>query len=118
MTKKDKAKIQSVHKNFEKNVFTSKKSILVFLVEIMLFSLAVMALRWQDNLGWPLAAFMVSITFAMGFILLVYIGKQSMVDAYTRGMALTGQIPKSFMEKLGIRSGLIEEEEDDGDLDS
>ena len=106
MTKEE--RVDAHKKNFEKNVFTSKKSVLVFMVEVMLFVLALMALRWQPDLGWPLAAFMVCVVFTMGFILLVYIGKQSMVDAFTRGIALGGKAPgamKQIANKLGISGG-------------
>jgi hypothetical protein len=105
MTEEEKVKKIHKVKQFEKHVFNSKKSVLVFIVEIMLFVLALMALRWQPELGWPLAAFMVSVVFAMGFILLTYIGKQSLLDAWTRGIALGGKAPgimKTISDKLGI----------------
>jgi hypothetical protein len=84
----------------EKPWWRSKKFIAFFLMEAAMLLMAVLALKWQENLGWPLAAFMVSIVFVMGFIAISFNGQQASLDMFVRGMALTGGISTKFKEKF------------------
>ena len=84
----------------EKPFYRSKKFYAGFLIESALTAMAIVALRWQTDLGWPLSAFMLGIVFTMGFVYLSYNGKQAMLDTYTRGIALTGKIPTDFVKKI------------------
>jgi hypothetical protein len=87
---------REVLKSFEKPAYKSKKFFAWFLQEAALTTMAILALRWQDNLGWPLSAFMLGIVFTMGFAYISYNGKTAMLEMYTRGMALVGKVPDSL----------------------
>ena len=91
---------QEMIQTMEKPWWRSKKFIAFFLMEVALLSMAVLALKWQENLGWPLAAFMVSIVFVMGFIAICFNGQQANLDMFVRGMALTGGISAKFKTKF------------------
>lgn len=75
-------------KVFEKSWFTSKKFWAFLIMEALLFTLALMALKLQPNLGWPLSAFMVFTVFVMGFCAVEYVGKQADLDKFIRGAAI------------------------------
>ena len=85
---------------YEKSWYQSKKFIAFLLMELLLSAMAMVALFTQRNLGWPLAAFMTGIVMTMGAIALVFNGFQAKLDMYVRALALTGQAPRSVMEKL------------------
>ena len=89
-----------LHKAMEKTWWRSKKFIAFFLMEAVLATMAILALKWQENLGWPLAAFMVSIVFVMGFIAISFNGQQASLDMFVRGMALTGGMSAKFKSKF------------------
>ena len=87
-------------KRFEKSLFKSKKFIAFLIMEALLTTLAILALKWQPSLGWPLSAFMVSIVFIMGFIAISFNGKQATLDMYVRMAAITGRIHPRVKNKI------------------
>jgi len=95
---------------FEKPWHQSKKYLAFLLMELLLSALAVVALFTQRPLDWPLAAFMLGVVVTMGCIALVFNGYQAKLDMYVRGMALTGQAPRSLFEKF---FGTEDEDSDD-----
>jgi len=106
-------------KGFEKGHFSSKKFVAFLLMEFLLCGMAITALITQKDLGWPLAAFMTGVVVTMGSIAMVFNGYQAKLDMYVRGMALTGEAPRSLMEKLfganpkGTGGGTLEDEEEE-----
>jgi len=105
--------------HFEKKWHGSKKFLAFLLMELLLCSMAMTALFTQEDLGWPLAAFMLGIVVTMGAIALVFNGYQAKLDMYVRGMALTGEAPRSLMEKLLGKPRLQRvdsDPEDDGEI--
>ena len=72
----------------EKSWYTSKKFWAFAITEALLFSLAMTALFKQPNLGWPLAAFMLSIVITMGAVAFGFNLSQAKLDSYVRGMAM------------------------------
>ncbi len=100
-------------KMFEKRWHKSKKFLLVLLLMASLVSFVICALKWQFDIGWPLATVFCVIVFTMGFVILVAIGKQAAADEYVRGVALTGGIPFEMMKKLKKSVTFSKEETDD-----
>lgn len=69
-------------------------------------AMAITALIKQQDLGWPLAAFMVGIVFMMGVSTMWYLGKQAAADIAVRGYAMIGQVAGlagTAAEKLGAK---------------
>ena len=92
----------------EKKWWESKKLGVVMAVEAMLFTLCLLALRWQPDLGWPLAAFMTANAATMGFLAVLYTGKQADLDRYIRisAMNLGRDVDPEHWLKLGaMRDG-------------
>ena len=87
---------------YEKSHFRSKKFVAFLIMEVMLCSMALVALFTQKNLGWPLAAFMTGIVIVMGFIALSFNGKQAQLDMYVRAMALTGGVPNKLKDQMQV----------------
>lgn len=79
-------------KTFEKPWYKSKKFIAFLLMELLLFALALLAMLTQDEIGWPLAAYMFGIIVSMGAMALAFNGRQAQLDAYVRGMAMVGRV--------------------------
>ncbi len=102
--------------NYEKPFYQSKKFIAFLVMEAILGGLvfyALYALRMAPDIAWPLAAFMMGLVVTMGSIALTFNGYQAKLDMYVRGMALTGEAPKGFMERLlGNNRGNAEEHAD------
>jgi hypothetical protein len=97
----------------EKRWYQSKKFIAFLIMEMVFAALVVCTLRWQAELGWPIAGFLTSIIFCMGFIALAFNGKQAMVDMYVRGMAFGGKVPFKFKQKIHGTFGAIGEQMDE-----
>jgi hypothetical protein len=95
---------------FEKPWHKSKKFVAFLIMEVLLSALAIVALFTQPQLGWPLAAFMLGVVVTMGCIALVFNGYQAKLDMYVRGMALTGQAPRTLFEQV---FGKADDEDDD-----
>jgi formate/nitrite transporter FocA (FNT family) len=91
MTKMEKKEM--THDVFEKAWFQSKKFIAFALVEALMATMAIVALKHQENLGWPLSAFMTGIVFVMGFVAVVFIGKQTDLDKFVRMAAMNYKQP-------------------------
>jgi formate/nitrite transporter FocA (FNT family) len=90
MTKMEKTEM--THEIFEKAWYASKKFIAFALVEVLMAVMAIVAVKHQANLGWPLSAFMTGIVFVMGFVAVVFLGKQADLDKFVRMAAIqTGQ---------------------------
>ena len=90
-------------KRVERQGWESKKFRAFLLMETLLSTLAILALYWQRDLGWPLAAFMTGIVFTMGYIAINYTSTQARLDMFVRGMALGNNSPaylKKFQEHL------------------
>jgi hypothetical protein len=66
----------------------SKKFVAFLLMELLLGAMAILALKWQPSLGWPLAAFMVMTVLVMGFIAVMYIGKQADLEKFLKLAAI------------------------------
>lgn len=86
MTKMERKEL--MHDVFEKGWAQSKKFIAFFLVDAMLCAMAIIALIKQDEIGWPLSAFMVGIVFVMGFVAVSFNSRQADVDKFVRMAAL------------------------------
>jgi hypothetical protein len=71
-----------------RRMLQSKKFIAFLLMELILGSMAILALKWQPALGWPLAAFMVMCVLVMGFIAVLYIGKQADLEKFLKLAAI------------------------------
>lgn len=83
-------KVEANHKaltTVEKSALRSKKFVVWLISEVFLATMAVLALKWQSGLGWPLSAFMLGIVFVMGVSTMYYLGKQAALDATVRGFA-------------------------------
>lgn len=100
MTTEQLNQAHDVLRSFEKPAYKSKKFFAWFLQETALTVMAILALKWQTNLGWPLSAFMLGIVFTMGFAYISYNGKTAMLEMYTRGMALTGEVSEKLTKKI------------------
>ena len=98
MTKSEKK--EQMHEVFEKAWFQSKKFIAFALVEALMATMAIIALKHQANLGWPLSAFMTGIVFVMGFVAIVFIGKQTDIDKFVRMAALNYKTNLASFETL------------------
>ena len=101
----------------EKRWYQSKKFIAFLIMEMIFSSLVVLALFWQKDFNWPIAGFLTSIVFSMGFIAVAFNSKQAMVDMYVRGMALSGKAPFKLQEKIhglfGAIGKQVEEEKEE-----
>lgn len=84
----------------EKPFHGSKKWLAWVIQQVLMSSMAIIALFKQPELGWPLAAFMSGIVFMMGISTMWLIGKQAAADIAIRGFALTGQVTKSLSDQL------------------
>jgi hypothetical protein len=82
---------QMLASSYEKRWYASKKFIAFLIMELLLSAMAVVALFKQNDLGWPLAAFMLGIVITMGVIAMTFNGYQAKLDMYVRAMALTGR---------------------------
>jgi len=87
-------------KLMEKGWYQSKKFLAFLLVETMLFSMALAALKWQTSLGWPLALFMFTLVICMAFITVAFNLSQSKLDSFIRVTALLGKIPNAMKQEL------------------
>ena len=86
-------------KHTDRRGLASKKFRAFLLMELLLTTMAVLALYWQKELGWPLASFMTGIVFVMGFIAVSFNTTQAKLDLFVRGMAMGGQ-SKAFQEQF------------------
>lgn len=93
---KEPCKCQPIQPEFEKPWYKSKKFVAFLLMEVVFTVVTAFTLKWQTDIGWPTAAFLVAIVFTMGFIAISFTGKQAMLDMYVRGIALTGQLPEKL----------------------
>lgn len=100
MTDEQQEKNKELLQSVEKKHLQSKKFTSWLIVEMALMLLGGAALYFQKDLGWPLAAFMVSIVFCLSFNFLAYNDKQAWSDALIRGIAMTGEFPAQFAEKI------------------
>jgi hypothetical protein len=91
MTKTEKTEL--THEVFEKAWHASKKFLAFLLVDSMLAAMAIVALIKQDEIGWPLSAFMVGIVFVMGFVAVSFNSRQADVDKFVRMAALNYKQP-------------------------
>ena len=111
MTENQKHK-HDIMKIVEKAWYQSKKFLAFLIVESMLFTMAVLALKWQANLGWPLSTFMLAIVLIMGFIAVAFNLQQSKVDSFVRVAALAaGKTPKSISDRMEVS---VEDSEEGG----
>jgi len=76
----------------EKSCWQSKKWLAWFVQQVLMATMAIVALVEQPHLGWPLATFMVGIVFMMGASTMWYLGKQAALDTAVRGFAFVGQV--------------------------
>ena len=92
---------QEIMKVVEKAAWHSKKFLAFLIVEIFLFTMAVLALKWQQNLGWPLASFMLAIVLCMAFIVVAFNLNQTKLDSFVRVAALAaGKVPKDIEARM------------------
>ena len=102
MTENQKHK-HEIMKIVEKAWFQSKKFLAFITIEAMLFTMAVLALKWQANLGWPLSTFMLAIVLVMGFIAVAFNLSQAKTDSFVRVAALAaGKVPKNIMDRMEV----------------
>jgi len=89
--------------NYEKSAMKSKKFLAFLLCVFILAGLAVTALISQD-IGWPLAAFMLAIVFTIGFLGVGFVFSVAQLDKYVRLAAITGKNPinDNNIEEEGI----------------
>jgi len=113
MTSKERKELGN---NYEKRWYHSKKFLAFLLMELLLAAMSMVALFTQQPAGWPLAAFMTGIVVTMGSIALTFNGYQAKLDMYVRGMALTGDPPKSLMDKLLGRKEPQDPDDEDGEI--
>lgn len=78
--------------DFEKTALKSKKFLAFLLCLIILAGLAITALITQ-NVGWPLAAFMLAIVLTIGFLGVGFVFSVAQLDKYVRLAAITGKNP-------------------------
>lgn len=71
-----------------KSMVRSKKFLAFLLMELLLGAMSILALKWQPELGWPLSAFMVMCVLVMGFIAVMYIGKQADLEKFLKLAAM------------------------------
>lgn len=90
---------KEILKHVDRPWWTSKKFWAFTVMELLLTTMAVLALYWQKELGWPLSTFMTGIVFAMGFIAVNYTSTQARLDLFVRGMAMGGT-SEAFKEKF------------------
>ncbi len=74
----------------EKKPLRSKKFVAWLIQQVIMASMAIVALVKQPSIGWPLASFMSGIVFAMGASTMFYLGKQAALDSTVRGFAFLG----------------------------
>ncbi len=101
MTNEDKSRRMEVLKSVEKSWHQSKKFLAFIITESALVTMAILALKWQENLGWPLAAFMVTIVLVMGFISVAFNTKQATQDTFLRLAAIIGKVPTKLKKEMG-----------------
>lgn len=101
-----KATLQTVEKAF----YSSKKWLAWFIQQILMATMAIIALIKQPQLGWPLATFMGGIVFMMGVSTMWYLGKQAAADIAVRGFAMIGEVPKKLKEEYANLKGDSNEE--------
>ena len=97
MTEQEKETLSLTHRKemlekSEKTAMASKKFKAWLISVILLTAMAITALVTQPELGWPLAAFMVSAVLGVIVITMWYLGKQAAVDAAVRGFAMVGRV--------------------------
>lgn len=109
MTENQKHK-HEIMKMVEKGALGSKKFLAFLITESFLLAIALAALKWQPELGWPLAATMLAIVLIMGFIAVAFNTTQAKLDSYVRVAALAaGKMPKHITDKI---SGVTSEDPD------
>jgi hypothetical protein len=96
------AERQTALDTVEKNSLKSKKFLAWFIQQLLMASMAIVALVTQKGLGWPLASFMVGLVFMMGASTMWYLGKQAALDTAVRGFAMLGSAPKELAEKFRL----------------
>ncbi len=87
MTRHEEEVLESV----EKKPLKSKKFVAWLIQQILMTTMAIVALVKQPTMGWPLASFMTGIIFMMGVSTMFYMGKQAALDATVRGFAFIGK---------------------------
>ena len=91
MTEKEMGNGAELIQQLEKTALKSKKFIAWFLTQVLLFTLALVALLKQPELGWPLAGFMTGIVFSMCVTTMWLLGKQAAADIALRGFIFKNQ---------------------------
>ena len=95
-------------KTFEKSWRRSKKFIAFLIMECLLYSLALITLLTQDDIGWSLAAFMFGLVVSMGAMALAFNGRQAQLDAYVRGMAMVGRVSSGVRDEAISKIGVVD----------
>jgi len=93
-------------KKFEKAWYQSKKLLfcLTFMALVSAFVFSV--INFKFDFSWPVATVICVAIFALGFVVLAFNGKQALLDQWTRGIALTGQIPTALAKKYDQDRGV------------
>lgn len=78
--------------DIEKMPLRSKKFLALFFVESLLVMMAMTALI-TGTVGWPIAAFMLSIVLTMGILAIGYVLGQAALDRYVRIAQITNKAP-------------------------
>jgi len=93
---------QQVLDTVEKRPLSSKKFVAWLLQQVIMATMAIVALVTQPVLGWPLSIFMTGIVFMQGASTMYFIGRQAALDSAIRGFAMIGkpapQIPVAKKE--------------------
>jgi roadblock/LC7 domain-containing protein len=105
---------QEIMKLVEKGAVGSKKFLAFLITEALLFTIAIAALKWQPDLGWPLAATMLAIVLIMGFVAVAFNTNQAKLDSYVRVAALAaGKMPKGLDTRMNLSVENSEESRND-----
>ena len=87
----------------------SKKYTMTLIVEILLTAIMYWAFT-NTEMGFSLVAMSVAVIITMGFVAIVYTGKQSHLDIYKEAMKVPGKL---MMHKLGIEKHIEHSPVDD-----
>ena len=98
---------KEVLKHLEKKPHQSKKFVSWLIFELLMTLMAIITVKEQPELGWPLASFMTGIVFMMGAATMFFLGKQAALDTAVRGFAMIGRAPKNLKD-------MFDKGEDDG----
>ena len=104
MTNKERLETLDV---LEKKWFQSKKFIAFLIMEIVFTAILVLALKWQEEPGWPAYSFLIVVVFCMGFIAISFNSKLAHLDLFVRSIALMGEIPEELSKKAAGFWGLF-----------